>query len=67
MVEFAATFSLMEEAESVMSVGVSFTLFMVMVKAFSKVKPPWSVVLTRTAYSDETVHPIPGQTEQLFL
>jgi hypothetical protein len=34
---------------------------------FSKGKNAFSIKLKQFAYSDETVHPIPGQTEQLFL
>ena len=33
--------------------------------AYIKTSP--SAIYKFTAYSDETVHPIPGQTEQLFL
>ena len=41
-------FSARDCGESDSAVGASLTLVMVMVKACSKVAPPWSVVWTRT-------------------
>ena len=43
----AATFSLMLVALNARSVGLSLKFKTLMVNAFSKDKPPWSVVLTR--------------------
>ena len=43
----AGWFSATLLADRAMSVGVSLTLVTVIVKAFSKDRPPWSVVRTR--------------------
>ena len=42
----AATFSVTVVALNAIAIGASLTLVTVMVNAFSKLKPPWSVVLT---------------------
>ena len=52
MTVLADTFSATVLELKAISLGVSFSLVTVTAKAYSKLKPPWSVVLMRTVYLD---------------